>query len=378
MSIPFLDLHAQLAPVRAEIDAAIGRVLNHSQFILGPEVAAFEEEFAAYCGVQACVGVDSGISALELVLRALDVGPGDEVITVSHSFIATVSAISFVGATPVLVDVRPDTYLMDPAQVETVITPRTKVIIPVHLYGQMVEMEPLMALAERHQIFVLEDACQVHGARQQGSRAGSIGHAAAFSFHPVKNLGAMGDAGAVLTNDPALAEEVRMLRNYGQRTRYYHDVLAYNRRLDALQAAILRVKLRFLDRWNAERRWVASMYAERLAGLPLILPQVGAGNEPVWHLFVVLAADRDRLRHHLEARGIGTGLHYPVPIHQQQAYPDLAALTFPVSEWLAAHCLSLPLYPTLSEEQIDRIATVLAEALTDAPAPPGPPLLAVR
>jgi dTDP-4-amino-4,6-dideoxygalactose transaminase len=376
--VPFLDLQAQLQALRPELDEAIAHVLEHGQFVLGPEVAAFEEEFAAYCGVRECVGVDSGISALELTLRAIGVGPGDEVITVSHTFIATVSAISLTGATPVLVEVSPDTYLMEPSLLEAAITPRTKVILPVHLYGQAVEMDPLMELAARHHLFVLEDACQAHGARSHGRRAGSLGHAAAFSFYPGKNLGAAGDAGAVTTNDTALAERLRMLRNYGQRVKYHHEMLAFNRRLDTLQAAILRVKLRYLDAWNASRRRVARQYAERLAGLPIALPQVAAGQEPIWHLYVIRAAQRDQLKQRLEAEGITAGLHYPIPIHRQAAYPQLAHLRFPVSEWIAAQCLSLPMFPDMTEGQMERVATVLAKTLEGVPAPAGPPLARVR
>lgn len=367
-----MDLTKQLAPIRMEIDAAIAHVLNQSQFILGEEVTRFEEEFAAFCGVRECVGVDSGISALELVLRAIGVGPGDEVITVSHTFIATVSAISFTGATPVLVDVCPDTFLMDPSTIEAAITPRTRAIVPVHLYGQTVDMDPLLEIAARYQLFVLEDACQAHGAQYKGRRAGGLGHAAAFSFHPVKNLGAAGDAGAVTTNDPALAERVRMLRNYGQKVRYYHQELAYNRRLDNLQAAILRVKLRMLDEWNEERRRLAKLYAERLEPLPLLLPRVAPRNEAVWHLYVIQVAERDMLRERLEREGIGTGLHYPVPVHLQQAYPEYRSMKFPVSEWVADHCLSLPLFIGLTNVQLERIATTLEKALQGVAAPVKP------
>lgn len=375
MSIPFLDLTIQLASLRAEIDAALARVLDQGQFILGEEVSRFEQEFAAFCEVEECVGVDSGVSALELVLRAWGVGPGDEVITVSHTFIATVSAISFTGATPVLLDARPDTYLLDAASVEAAITPRTKVIVPVHLYGQSVEMDPILDLAARYGLRVLEDASQAHGARYNGRRVGSLGHAAAFSFHPVKNLGALGDAGAVTTNDPALAERLRLLRNYGQQTRYYHHELAYNRRLDALHAAVLRVKLRWLDQWNAERRRLAGAYQRALAGLPLVLPLVAPWNEPVWHLYVIQVAERDAIRARLEAQGIGTGVHYPVPIHRQQAYPAFASLQFPVSDWIAAHCLSLPLFVGLTEAQVAAVGAALAEALAGLASPALPAAL---
>ncbi|HEY7357458.1 MAG TPA: DegT/DnrJ/EryC1/StrS family aminotransferase [Ktedonobacterales bacterium] len=378
MLVPFLDLKAQMASIRSEIDAAVARVLDSCHFILGEEVTAFEEEFAAFCETRECVGLDSGISALELGLRAAGVGPGDEVITVSHTFIATVSAISFTGATPVLVDVRPDTYLLDPASLEAAITPRTRAIVPVHLYGQTVDMDPVMELAGRHHLFVLEDACQAHGARYKGRRAGSLGHAAAFSFYPGKNLGAAGDAGALTTNNPQLAQQARMLRNYGQSSKYHHDVLAFNRRLDSLQAAILRVKLRYLDAWNVARRQVASAYAARLAGLPIGLPQVAADNEPVWHLYVIRAAERDALQRSLAAAGVETGLHYPVPVHHQQAYPELAGLRFPVSEWIAAQCLSLPIFAEMTEAQISTVVEALAQATRGAAAPAGAALPTAR
>lgn len=369
MPVPFLDLKAQLATIRPQVDAAVASVLDNGHFILGEEVSAFEEEFAAFCGTRECVGVDSGISALELALRAAEIGPGDEVVTVAHTFIATVSAISFSGATPVLVEVDPETYLMDPVALEAAITPRTRAIVPVHLYGQTVDMDPLMRLAERHHLFVLEDACQAHGARYKGRRAGSLGHAAAFSFYPGKNLGAAGDGGALTTDDRELAERVRMLRNYGQKVKYHHDMLAFNRRLDSLQAAILRVKLRHLDEWNAARRRVAAAYATRLAELPVRLPVVGEQNEPVWHLYVIRAADRETLQQRLEAAGIGTGLHYPVPIHRQKAYPEFAGLSFPISEGIAAQCLSLPVFAEMTDAQIEAVATAMKEALRGASAP---------
>lgn len=369
MSVPFLDLKAQMAPIRSDLDAAIARVMDNCHFVLGEEVAAFEEEFAAFCETRECVGLDSGISALELGLRAAGIGPGDEVITVSHTFIATVSAISFTGATPVLVEVRPDTYLMDPASIEAAITPRTKAIVPVHLYGQTVDMDPLMEIAERHRLFVLEDACQSHGARYKGRRAGSLGHAAAFSFYPGKNLGAAGDAGALTTNDAQLAQQVRMLRNYGQSAKYHHDMLAFNRRLDTIQAAILRVKLRHLDTWNAARRQVAHEYTKRLAGLPIGLPHVAKDNEPVWHLYVIRAADREALQRALAVAGVDTGLHYPVPIHHQKAYPEWAGMQFPVSEWIASQCLSLPMFGEMTEMQITTVAEALAH-VTEGVEPP--------
>ncbi len=369
MNVPFLDLNAQMATIRPEVDAAIARVLDSTQFIMGEELTAFEQEFAQFCGTRECVGVDSGLSALELVLRAWGVGPGDEVITGAHTYIATVTAISMVGAEPVLVEVDPATYLLDPRAIEAAITPRTKAIIPVHIYGQTVDMDPLMEIARRHQLLVLEDACQAHGARYHGRRAGSLGHAAAFSFYPGKNLGAAGDGGAITTDDGELAGRLRMLRNYGQTVKYHHETLGYNHRLDSLQAAILRVKLPRLDGWNAGRRRVADAYMRGLAGLPLVLPAVGAANEPVWHLFVVRVADRDGVQRHLRETGVDAGLHYPIPIHHQHAYPQLAHLRFPVSEVIAAECLSLPMYAEMTEAQIEQVVGALRAALDGAPQP---------
>jgi dTDP-4-amino-4,6-dideoxygalactose transaminase len=369
VTVPFLDLKAQLASIRPEIDAAVQGVLDSAHFILGEDVTAFEQEFAAFCGVRECVGVDSGISALELPLRAAGIGPGDEVITVANTFIATVLAIAATGATPVLIDADPRTYLLDPAALEAAITPRTRAIIPVHLYGQTVDMDPVMEIAGRHQLFVLEDACQAHGARYKGRRAGSLGHAAAFSFYPGKNLGAAGDGGAVTTDDAELAERIRMLRNYGAKVKYHHETIGFNRRLDSLHAAILRVKLRRLDAWNAARRRVAAAYAERLAGLPIVLPAVGAGNEPVWHLYVIRAADRDALQRRLGEAGIDTGLHYPIPLNQLPALPQFHGRRFPVSEGIAAQCLSLPMFAEMTEAQIDAVAEALRQALEGQAAP---------
>lgn len=367
--VPFLDLGAQFASIRPEVDAAVKGVLDSQHFVLGEDVAAFEQEFAAFCGVRECVGVESGLGALELPLRAAGIGPGDEVLTVANTFIATALAVSAVGAKPVLVEADPLTYLMDPAAVEAAITPRTRAIIPVHLYGQMVDMDPIMALAERHGLFVLEDACQAHGARYKGRRAGSIGHAAAFSFYPGKNLGAAGDGGAVTTNDPELAEKVRMLRNYGAKIKYHHESIGFNRRLDSIQAAILRVKLPRLDAWNTARRRVAAAYAERLADLPIVLPVVGEGNEPIWHLYVIRAADRDTLQRRLAEAGVDTGLHYPIPMNEQQAYPEFHGQRFPVSEGLARQCLSLPMFAEMTEAQIETVTGALREALAGAEAP---------
>jgi dTDP-4-amino-4,6-dideoxygalactose transaminase len=367
--VPFVDLQAQLASIRPEIDSAVSGVLDSAHFILGEEVSAFEREFAAYCGVRECVGVDSGLSALELPLRAWGIGAGDEVITAADTFIATIVAIQSVGAVPVLVDADPETYLLDTAAVEAAITRRTRAIIPVHLYGQTADMEPVADLAARYNLLMLEDACQAHGARYHGRRAGSLGHAAAFSFYPGKNLGAAGDGGAVTTNDPELAERIRMLRSYGAKVKYHHEIIGYNRRLDSLQAAILRVKLRHLDEWNAARRAIAAAYAARLAELPVVLPTVSAGNEPIWHLYVIRAANRDAVARRLLEAGIETGLHYPVPLHRQKACPELHHLQFPVSDVLAAECLSLPMFAELSSPQIEQVVEALGTALDGAAAP---------
>jgi dTDP-4-amino-4,6-dideoxygalactose transaminase len=369
VSVPFLDLKAQFASIRAEVDAAVKSVLDSGQFILGEEVAAFEREFAAFCGVRHCISVDSGISALEMPLRAWGVGPGSEVITVANTFIATVLAIRSVGATPVLVEADPLTYVLDPATVEAAITPRTRAIVPVHLYGQTVDMDPLIQLASRHNLFLLEDACQAHGARYKGRRAGALGTAAAFSFYPGKNLGAAGDGGAVTTDDPELAEQIHMLRNYGAKHKYHHEVIGFNHRLDSIQAAILRVKLKYLDDWNAGRRRVAAAYAEHLAELPIVLPQVATGNEPVWHLYVIRAADRNDLQRRLLDVGIDTGLHYPIPLHRQKACPEFHGMHLPISEVIAAECLSLPMFAEMTAEQIDTVVKALRRALQGAKTP---------
>jgi dTDP-4-amino-4,6-dideoxygalactose transaminase len=364
-----VDLEVQLASIRAEVDAAVKSVLDSAQFILGKDVAAFEQEFATFCGVRECVGVDSGLSALELPLRAWGIGPGDEVITAANTFMATISAIHSVGAKAVLIEANPHTYLLDPAAVRTAISPHTRAIIPVHLYGQTVDMDPILELAARHNLLVLEDACQAHGARYKGRRAGALGHAAAFSFYPAKNLGAAGDGGAVTTSDPELAEQIRLLRNYGAKVKYHHEAMGYNRRLDSMQAAILRVKLRHLEEWNSARRRVAVAYREQLANLPIVLPEVAATNEPVWHLYVIRAADRDRLKRILSDAGIDTGLHYPIPLHRQKACPEFHTLRFPASEVIAAECLSLPMFAEMSAEQIHTVARALRQALQGARAP---------
>ena len=363
--VPFVDLGAQYASLRPEVDEAIAAVLGNTGFILGSEVARFEEAFAACCEAEHAVGVDSGTSALELALRAYEIGPGDEVITVANTFVATALAISYVGARPVLVDTDPDTYTIDVGAIEAAITPRTRAILPVHLYGQPADMDPILEIARRHGLVVIEDACQAHGARYKGRRVGSLGDAAAFSFYPAKNLGAYGDGGMVVTRDAAAAEAVRILRNYGQKAKYVHLLKGFNRRLDTLQAAVLNVKLGHLDAWNEARRAHARAYDERLRDLPLVAPQVPAYAEPVYHLYVVRVNNRDAVQRRLAERGISTGIHYPVAIHEQPAYRDLghSAGAFPVTEAYAGQILSLPMYAELTDAQIDRVVAALAESL---------------
>lgn len=359
--IPPFDLTRQYANLKEEIDAAIAQVLARGRFILGEEVAAFEQEFAAACGVAYAVGVASGTDAIYLALRACGIGPGDEVITVSHTAVATVAAVELAGARPVLVDVDPRRYTMDPTKVEECITPRTRAILPVHLYGCPVDLAPLLEIARRYGLFVVEDCAQAHGARYQGRPVGSWGDIAAFSFYPTKNLGAFGDGGAVVTNDPTLAQRVRLLREYGWAERYVSHIRGTNSRLDELQAAILRVKLRYLGVWNERRRQIAALYRESLAEAAqwgLVLPDEPEDSCHVYHLYVVRHPHRDALRAFLRQRGIGTLVHYPVPVHLQPAYADLGYRegSLPVSEMLAREVLSLPMYPELTDEEISEVA----------------------
>ena len=359
--VPLLDLGAQYSSLKAEIDDAISRVLRASDFILGGELDLFEAEFAAFCEAKHCVGVDSGLSALELTLRALDIGPGEEVITAANTFIATALAISNAGAVPVLAEVDPETSNIDPDAVRSVITRKTRAIIPVHLYGRPADMDRIGEIAAQYGLALVEDGCQAHGARYNGKRVGSFGNAAAFSFYPGKNLGACGDGGAVVTGDYALAERLRLMRNYGQKKKYVHMEKGFNRRLDTLQAAILRVKLRHLDEWNSQRRQHARRYAELLSDASVVLPQQGSDEELVWHLYVVRSLQRDALKAHLESRGVMTGLHYPTPIHLQSAYSDAGYRKgdFPVCERLAQEILSLPMYPELTPEKLLRVADAI-------------------
>ena len=355
MKIPFLDLQAQTTGFQDEIQTAMNRVVADCNFILGKPVGDFEEAFATFCECDHAVGVATGLDALKLILRAMDIGTGDEVITSAHTFIATALAISSVGATPVLVDVDPDTYTMAPAGVEAAITGRTKAVMPVHLYGQTADMDPILDVARRHGLKVIEDACQAHGARCDGRCAGSIGDAAAFSFYPGKNLGAFGDGGAVTTNDAALAGRIRTLRNYGSAKKYYHDELGENSRLDTLQAAVLGVKLNHLDAGNIARRAAAARYTKQLEGVgDIIAPHIREGSEHVFHLYVVQTGHRDELQHHLMDQGVECLIHYPVPVHLQEAYSsnDWKKGDFPLTEQLAGRILSLPIFPGITEEQV--------------------------
>ena len=358
MNIPFLDLKMQTATYAEEIHDAMDRVVSDCNFVLGRQVDDFERAFASYCECEHAIGVASGFDALKLILRAMDIGLGDEVITTSHTFIATALAISSVGATPVLVEVDPVTYTMDTACVEAAVTERTKALMPVHLYGQTAQMDPIVEIAQVCGLKVLEDACQAHGARYNGRRAGSLGDAAAFSFYPGKNLGAFGDGGAVTTNDSALADRIRTLRNYGSSKKYVHDELGENSRLDTLQAAVLGVKLKTLDAGN-ELRWIAAQkYTDRLTDVgDIICPAVREGSESVFHLYVIQTARRDELQAYLTEKGIGCLIHYPVPVHLQKAYAGhgWSQGDYPLTERLASSILSLPVFPGITEEQIDHV-----------------------
>jgi dTDP-4-amino-4,6-dideoxygalactose transaminase len=364
MKVPLVDLYAQYLTIKEDVDAAIARTIANSSFIGGEDLREFEAEFAKYCDTRACVGVGNGTDALYLALRGLGIGPGDEVITVAHTFIATAEAISQAGARPVFVDIQEDTMLMDPDALESAITPKTRAIIPVHLYGQPCDMDRIMAVAKHHGLKVIEDSAQAHGARWRGQRVGTFGDVACFSFFPGKNLGGYGDGGAVLSRDEALIHKIRMLANHGRTKKYVHEIEGVNSRLDGLNAAILRVKLRHLDKWNAARQRHATRYAEILRNSGVRLPAVNPNAESVWHLFVVRVRDRDRLQAKLQQRGISAGVHYPVPLHQQPAYQHLGipAGALPVTERVAPDVISLPMYPELTPDQIDASAEAVIEA----------------
>ncbi len=359
MRIEFNDLKPQHRELREEIRAAVEQVLDDGWFILGRQGEAFEREFAGYCGVAHCVGVGSGTEAIHLALVAAGVQPGDDVVTSSLTAVPTCSAITFAGARPLFVDVNPRTFTMDPEKLESAITPRTRAILPVHLYGQAVDMDPILEVGRSRGIPVIEDACQAHGAEYKGRRTGSLGMMAAFSFYPTKNLGASGDAGAVATNDSELADKLRLLRNYGQKKRYYHEIKGFNSRLDEMQAAILRVKLRHLNRWNELRRTKARLYDSLLR--EVVRPIEADYARHVYHLYVVRSRRRDQLQRFLAERGIGSFIHYPVPVHLQEAYRDLGLSrgSLPATELCADQILSLPLYPELPDEQIMEVAEAI-------------------
>jgi dTDP-4-amino-4,6-dideoxygalactose transaminase len=354
--IKLVDLQRQYETIRHEVLRAIDDSLCNMELFLGPNVRAFEREFADYCGAAEAIGVGSGTDALYLALRTCGIGAGDEVITVANTFIATVEAITLAGARPVFVDVDPATGTMDPERVAAAITPRTRALLPVHLYGQAADMNPLRALARHYDLRVIEDASQAQGAHYDGRRVGTLGDIGAFSLYFSKNLGAYGEAGIVTTNNPALAEQVRMLRDHGSRTRYYHEALGINSRLDELQAAVLRIKLRRLNEWNMQRRKHAAAYTERLQGL-VTCPVERPGSEHVYYAYVIQTSNRDRLRGALAALGIQTGIHYPLPLHVQQACADFACPrgSLPVTELLAGRILSIPMFPELTEEELERV-----------------------
>jgi dTDP-4-amino-4,6-dideoxygalactose transaminase len=363
MNIPFVDIGKQHSAISEELHEVFVRVLERSSFVLGPEVSHFETAFASYLDVSYCVALNSGTAALQLILQALGIGPGDEVITVPNTFIATAEAISAVGARPVFVDVDPASYTMDPKAAESAITSKTKALLPVHLYGQSADLDPLIAIAHTHDIFLIEDACQAHGATYKGKKVGTIGIAGCFSFYPGKNLGCLGEGGAVVTNDPKIAEHVRLLRDHGSVRKYEHVMPAYNFRMEGLQGGFLAVKLKYLNSWNDQRRRAAARYNELLFGAPVTIPAEMPYGRHAYHLYVVLVDDRQRVRDGLAARGIETGLHYPTPLHLQQAYSDLhySAGSFPVTEYLSSHLLSLPMHPQLTDEMIEYVAASLLD-----------------
>jgi dTDP-4-amino-4,6-dideoxygalactose transaminase len=362
--IHFLDLKSQYRQIKPRIDEAIARTIESAQFVQGPEVGAFEQRFAAYCNIGHCRAVNSGTSALHLALLAAGIGPGDEVITVSMTFVATTAAVLYSGAKPVFVDVDPVTWTMNPALIEAAITPRTKAILPVHLHGLMADMDPIMAIARRHGLTVIEDAAQAHGAEYKGRRAGSIGDLGCFSFYPGKNLGAYGEGGAVVTDHPELAGKLSLLRDWGQEAKYNHVVAGYNYRMDGIQGAVLNVKMDYIESWTEARRVVARQYDGLLAQSPVMRPRPPAHCRHVFHVYAVGLERRDEVVKNLQQAGIGVGIHYPVPVHLQKAYANLGYSIgdFPVTERLADQFLSLPIYPELPPEQVAEVVTKLEKA----------------
>lgn len=366
MQIPFLDLKAHHAPLRAEIDAAIKEVIDACAFAGGPFVTRFEEDFATFCGARSCIGLGNGTDALWMALLALGIGRGDEVITVPSTFMATAEAITYTGATPVFVDIDERTYTMDPALLERAISPRTKAIIPVHLFGQPADMDPILAIAKARGLFVVEDACQAHGAEYKGRKAGTLGDAGCFSFYPGKNLGAFGEGGAVVTNRDSVKEIIQMLRDHGQAKKYFHKYIGWNGRMDGIQGAVLRVKLKHLNRSNDARRALAKQYDNELRAVKgVTLPVEAAYSRHVYHIYAVRVANRDKVLADMAAKGVSCGIHYPVPVHLQEAYSDLGLGrgSFPVAEACADEFLSLPMFPELTPEQVSAVVKALAEVL---------------
>jgi dTDP-4-amino-4,6-dideoxygalactose transaminase len=367
MNVPFLDIKLQNEPLRDEIRAAMDAVIDSAAFAGGPYVESFEQDFATFCGARYAVGVGNGTDALWLTLLAMGVGPGDEVITVPSTFMATAEAITHCGARPVFVDIDESTYTMDPAALGEAITPRTKVIIPVHLFGQPADMDPILTIAREYGLQVIEDAAQAHGAGYDGGLAGSLGDAGCFSFYPGKNLGAFGEAGAVVTSDEALRDRIRTLRDHGQARKYHHTMVGWNCRMDGIQAAVLKIKLRHLDGWNARRRAIAARYDRELAGVPgLVIPAKSAVAEHVYHIYAIRTPERDEVIRSLAAKGVGTGIHYPIPVHLQEAYQSLGYQrgAFPKAERCAEEFISLPMFPELTSQQVSHVVEMLKETLS--------------
>jgi dTDP-4-amino-4,6-dideoxygalactose transaminase len=364
MSVPFVDLKRQYLEIKDEILSAVARVFDSTQFVLGQEVAAFEEEFAAYCGARHGIAVNTGTSALHLALLAAGIGPGDEVVTVPLTFVATAAAIGYTGAKPVFVDVDPVTYTMDPVAIEAAITPRTKAILPVHLYGQAADMDPIVAIARRHGLLVIEDAAQAHGAEYKGRRCGSIGDLGCFSFYPGKNLGAYGEGGLVTTANPEFVRRIRMLRDWGAEIKYQHVMKGFNYRMEGVQGAVLRIKLRYLEAWTEARRTHAAAYHRLLEDSGITLPVEAPRNRHVYHVFAVLTPQRREFMESLAERGVQTGIHYPIPVHLQPAYSELNYRPgdFPVSERVASEEVSLPMFPELTENEIEAVAQAVLES----------------